>query len=341
MKRATIKDIADSLNLSVSTVSRALADGANIRRETKDKVFAAAREMGYRRNINAATLRTGRSNTIAVLVNQMVSPFASGVLRGIHERMHKEDVIVRVYDSDNNPERERQNVRMVEQSLVDGVIVAHCHHRENIAEYRRLQEKGIPMVFYTSRLEGIDTPSVGLNSYDKAFYLLDHMICSGRKRIVNIMGPCISDDMKNIEKAYRDSMRKFGLPVLPEYVRRTGLTMADGLKIGRELLDEGLEFDGVFTVSELVGIGVMHSLQERGIRIPEDVSVAAFLGSELSKMVYPQLTSVEPHHEDMGYKAADILLKKIRNQKVENERVIVDAKIRLRGSSHAAALANA
>lgn len=342
MKRVTIKDIAAHLNLSVSTVSRALADDKNIRPETKSRIFRTAREMGYRRNILAANLRTGRSNTIGVIVNEMITPYASRVLKGINAVMQERGIYVVTCDSDNNPELERGYIRMLEHSLLDGIIVEHCHCAENIEEYKRLLDKGIPLVFFPDSLEGVDAPCVGINSYDKAFFLLDHIVCAGRRRIVNIKGPSLSNEMKSFSRAYDDVMKKFGIKVPRELTVEAGLSTADGERVISELLDKGIEFDGVVTYNELVAIGVMNHLRQKGIAIPDQVSVACFNGSPLSEMLYPPLTAVNAPHEEMGRSAAELLLSRIDSKDAEitltpeetGEKVVLDSKIMLRESTH-------
>lgn len=334
MKRVTIKDIASRLNLSVSTVSRALADDKNIRQETKNRIFRTAREMGYKRNVIAANLRKGRSHTIGVIVNEMITPYASCVLKGINAVMQEQGIYVVTCDSDNSAELEKGYIRMIEQSLIDGVIVAHCNCAENIAEYKRLHDNGMPLVFFPDSLDGIDAPCVGINSYDKAFFLLDHLLCTGRRRIVNIKGLSLSSEMKDLSKAYADVMRKFGITPDSALVMETGLTMEDGERVVDDLLESGVDFDGVFASSELVAIGAMNRLRDRGVCIPGQVSVACFSGSRLSEMIYPPLTGVDVPHEEIGRKAAELLLQKIRHPMMESGKVIVDSRIMLRASTH-------
>lgn len=186
MKRVTIKDIASHLCLSVSTVSRALADDKNIRKETKEKIFAAARELGYARNVIAANLRTGRSHTVGVLVDQMVSPYAARIIKGINRVMREHGIYVVTCDADNDPSIERDYLNMVKSSFFDGLIVAHCNNADNSGLFKELNDKGLPMVFLRSSLDGLDAPVVCVNSYDKGFFLVDHLVCSGRRRIVNV-----------------------------------------------------------------------------------------------------------------------------------------------------------
>ncbi len=334
MKRVTIKDIARHLCLSVSTVSRALANDKNIRQETKERIFAAARELGYSRNIIAANLRTGRSHTIGVLVDQMVSPYAAKVLKGINSVMRENGIYVVIYDADNDPEIEREYINFVSTALLDGLIIAHCNHPANVELFKTLHRNGIPMVFLRNSLDGIDEPMVGVNSYDKGFFLVDHLVCSGCRRIVNVKGPSLSGEIRDLDKAYRAVMRKFDLDIVPELQVEAGVDMCAGRKVADDLLDNEVDFDGVFAINELVAIGVMNRLMERGVKVPDEVSVAAFTGSLLSEMIYPKLTSVETPLEEMGRQAAELLIRKIKQPDIKHEGVLIDARIILRESSH-------
>lgn len=333
MKRTTIKDIANHLCLSVSTVSRALANDKNIRHETKERIFATAREMGYVRNVVAANLRTGRSRTIAVLVDQMITPYATKVLKGINDTMRDRGIYVVTCDADNDPKLELENIRLIENSIIDGIIVAHCNNADNNEHLRRLYKSGRPMVFLRNAFDGIEAPVVCVNSYDKAFYLIDHLVCSGHRRIVNVKNTTDSPEARDLERAYADVMRKFDMPVIPELQIETGIDTEAGKRIADDLLDRNVEFDAVFAMNELVAIGIMNRLLERGIKIPEQVAVAAFTGSMLSEMVHPKLTSVETSLEDMGRQAAEMLYNFILQPSVKPNNVTVDSQIKLRNSS--------
>lgn len=334
MKRVTIKDIARHLCLSVSTVSRALANDKNIRQETKDRIFAAARELGYSRNMIAANLRTGKSQTIGVMVDQMVSPYAAKVLKGINSVMRDKGIYVVIYDADNDSDIERENITFVRSLLLDGLIIAHCNHPDNMESFKALQQDGLPIVFLRSSLDCIDEPMVGVNSYDKGFFLVDHLVCSGCRRIVNVKGPFLSGEMRDLDKAYRDVMNKFDIDIIPELQIEAGVDMSAGRKVADDLLDNDVDFDAVFAINELVAIGVMNRLMERGVKVPDEVSVVAFTGSLLSEMIYPKLTSVETPLEELGRQAAELLIRKIEQPDIKHEGVLIDARIILRESSH-------
>ena len=148
MKHVTIKDIARSLCISVSTVSRALTDDKNIRRETREMVVEEAKRLGYKRNPVAMNLKMGRTNTVGVIVPEMHTPYASQVINGIQEVLYKKNQKVMIAESDEKPERELENLKMMEQFMVDGLIVSLCSYRKNIEMYQQLAADGMAIVFY-------------------------------------------------------------------------------------------------------------------------------------------------------------------------------------------------
>ena len=157
-KHVTIKDIARSLCISVSTVSRALTDDRNIRKETRDMVVEEAKRLGYKRNPVAMNLKMGRTNTIGVIVPEMHTPYASQVIGGIQEILYKKNQKVMIAESDENPDRELENLKMMEQFMVDGLIVSLCSYRKNIEMYQQLEEAGMAvdgLKEYTSKASGV------------------------------------------------------------------------------------------------------------------------------------------------------------------------------------------
>lgn len=335
MKYVTIKDIAQHLSLSVSTVSRALVDDKNIRRETKEKVLETARKLGYKPNPVATNLKYGRTNTVGVIVPEMVTPFASQVINGIQSTLYAKGLKVMIAESGEDPKQERENLLMMERFMVDGIIVCLCSYKENKEEYLRLQQAEMPMVFYDRIPHGLKVSQVLVDDYMKAFFLMEHLIRSGRRRIVHLQGP---DDVYNsVERArgYKDALAKFNIPFDKELLVKTRMGFKDGERAADLLIERGTAFDAVFAFTDTLAIGAMNRLRELGKKIPEEVAIASFSGTVLSTIVYPQLTTVEPPLLEMGKMAAELILEKIKEPQSPVRSVVLGAEIQLRASTGA------
>lgn len=333
MKHVTIKDIARSLCISVSTVSRALTDDKNIRRETRDAVLREAERLGYRRNPVAMNLKMGRTNTIGVIVPEMHTPYASQVVAGIQSILYKNNQKVMIAESDEDPNRERESLQMMEEFMVDGLIVSICSYKHNAEIYRRLAKEGVAIVFYDRIPHGMDDmPQVMVDDNNDSYFMAEHLIRLGRRRIAYLYGP---DDVYNaVERGcgYREAMEKFHI-YDPQLVVKTGMTFADGAAAMDSLVRQGIEFDAVYAFTDTLAIGAMNRLRELGRRIPEDVAVAGFSGTELSTIVYPQLTTVEPPLVEMGKCAAELVLDKVRNPEAENRKIVLRTEMKCRAST--------
>ena len=333
MKHVTIKDIARSLCISVSTVSRALTDDKNIRRETREAVLREAERLGYRRNPVAMNLKMGRTNTIGVIVPEMHTPYASQVVAGIQSVLYKNNQKVMIAESDENPDRERESLQMMEEFMVDGLIVSLCSYKHNIETYRRLANEGVAIVFYDRIPHGMDDmPQVMVDDNNDSYFMAEHLIRLGCRRIAYLYG---QDDVYNaVERGrgYREAMEKFQI-YDPRLIVKTGMTFADGAAAVDSLVRQGIEFDAVYAFTDTLAIGAMNRLREKGRCIPEDVAVAGFSGTELSTIVFPQLTTVEPPLTEMGQRAAELVLEKVRNPEAENRKIVLRTKMKCRAST--------
>lgn len=333
MKHVTIKDIARSLCISVSTVSRALTDDKNIRRETREAVLREAERLGYRRNPVAMNLKMGRTNTIGVIVPEMHTPYASQVVAGIQSVLYKNNQKVMIAESDENPDRERESLQMMEEFMVDGLIVSLCSYKHNIETYRRLANEGVAIVFYDRIPHGMDDmPQVMVDDNNDSYFMAEHLIRLGCRRIAYLYGP---DDVYNaVERGrgYREAMEKFQI-YDPRLIVKTGMTFADGAAAVDSLVRQGIEFDAVYAFTDTLAIGAMNRLREKGRCIPEDVAVAGFSGTELSTIVFPQLTTVEPPLTEMGQSAAELVLEKVRNPEAENCKIVLRTEMKCRAST--------
>lgn len=334
MKHITIKDIAKELSVSVATVSRALSGDKNIRRETKEKILEMAERLGYMPNPVALNLKSMRTNTIGVIVPEMDTPFYARIIDGMQNVLYKKGLKVIIAQSGEDFEREKENLRLMERFMVDGIIIGICHKDKNKSEFQRLITKGIPLVFYDRIPIGIDVSKVIADDYIKTSFLMEHLIRKGIREIAHIKAPDYMESSSVRFRAYKDALEKFKIPYNEELVIESpGMHFEDGIRATKNLLEKNIPIKAIFVYTDLVAVGVMHYLRSQNISIPQDIAVAGFSGTILSEMVYPALTTVDLPLIEMGERVAELILQKIDNPSVGNQTITVDAKIQLREST--------
>ncbi|MBQ7463055.1 MAG: LacI family DNA-binding transcriptional regulator [Bacteroidaceae bacterium] len=334
MRYVTIKDIARELVVSVSTVSRALNNDASIRKETREKIQAAAKRMGYVPNPVATNLKFGRTKTIGVIVPEMSTPYAALVIDGIQDICYHNNYKVIIASSSEDADKERESLEIMMQFMIDGIIACRCDYNKNTELYQKIQEQHIPLVFYDRIPYNIEAPQVIVDDEMKAFFLVEHLIRSGRKNIAYI-GANFDTVYNSVlrYKGYREALQRYGLEYNPNIVVQTeGLNYSDGAAAVDKFRHE--KTDAVFAFTDTLAIGAMNRLKSIGRSIPKDVAVAGFSGTNLATIVSPQLTTVEPRQFEMGQKAAELIIKLITNPSSnKSNQVIIDADIIYRNST--------
>lgn len=333
MRFVTIKDIARALDLSVSTVSRALNDDNNIRQETRQKVLATAKQMGYMKSPVAMNLKFGYTKTIGVIVPEMTTPYASLVIDGIQNVCYANHYKVVIASSGEDAEKERQSIEIMYQFMVDGIIACRTDNRQNHDLYQSILDRKMPLVLYDRLSPDLDAPHVGIDDETKAFFLIDHLIRKGRKRIAFIgIDPNIVFNAQKRYNGYRMALERHHITPDPDLVVwANGMSYSDGgFAIDRLL---GKSIDAVFAYTDTLAIGAMNRLTSMGRRVPEDIAVAGFSGTIISSIVNPQLTTVEPPQYAIGQTAARLVLDLINGKQPEKKEVTLDAEIIYRKST--------
>lgn len=334
MRHITIKDIAHELFVSVSTVSRALNNDPSIRKETREKIQATAKSMGYVPNPVATNLKFGRTKTIGVIVPEMSTPYAALVIDGIQDICYHNNYKVIIASSSEDADKERESLEIMMQFMIDGIIACRCDYNKNTELYQKIQEQHIPLVFYDRIPYNIEAPQVIVDDEMKAFFLVEHLIRSGRKNIAYI-GANFDTVYNSVlrYKGYREALQRYGLEYNPNIVVQTeGLNYSDGAAAVDKFRHE--KTDAVFAFTDTLAIGAMNRLKSIGRSIPKDVAVAGFSGTNLATIVSPQLTTVEPRQFEMGQKAAELIIKLITNPSSnKSNQVIIDADIIYRNST--------
>lgn len=334
MRRITIKDLSKHLSLSTSTISRALVNDKNIHPETKRRVLEAAEKLGYKPNLAALNLKYGQSKSIGFIVPEMVTPFSTAILRGIQKMLNPQGYRILMMQSDEDPILERQHLLFLEAFNVDAIIINLCHETYNQDVYQQILDRGTPLIFF-DRIPSasLDVSKVIVDDHVKASLMVEHLVEIGRKRIVHIMGP--SSIRNAIERAvgYQRILTKHQLYDPALTIKTTGIGFEDGRNAVQQLMNKKVEFDAIFAFTDTLAIGAMNYLLENKVKIPDEIAIASFSGTELSTIVYPPLTTVEQPLVEMGEAAAELTLEKIRDKATKNRTVVLTPKLVYRGST--------
>lgn len=306
----TIKDIARELNISPSTVSRALKNHPDISQETKNEVNEFARKHNYKPNALALSLRTSRNNTIGVIVPEIIHFFFSSVLSGIEEVANSEGFNVIICQSNEDYEKEKKNTQALISTRVSGVLASLSKHTTNYDHFQDIVDVGIPLVFFDRICIGINTDRVVVDDYAGAFAAVEYLIQSGCKRIAFYSSPLHLEISKNRKNGYLDALHKYKIPV-DESLIRVCDTREEAIIITPEILDRSDRPDAFFAINDHCATGIMYAVKQARLKIPDDISIMGFTDGELAKACDPMLSTVEQHGFQMGKYAAKLLIDKI------------------------------
>jgi len=306
----TIKDIARELNISPSTVSRALKNHPDISQSTKDAVNKYAKDFNYRPNALALSLRTSKNNTIGVIVPEINNYFFSSVLSGIEEIANLEDFNLVLCQSGENYEKEVRDTQALVAARVSGVLASLCKHTTNYEHFQDIVDNDIPLVFFDRICIDINTDRVVVDDYTGAFAAVEYLIQTGCKRIAFYSSPFQLEISKNRKNGYLDALRKYGLTV-DESLIRVCDTREEAIIITPDILDSQNRPDGFFAINDHCAAGILYAVKLAKLRVPQDISIMGFSDGELAKACDPMLSTVEQHGYEMGKHAATLLLDKI------------------------------
>ncbi len=328
----TIKDIARALNVSPSTVSRALKDNPDISRETRDLVHAYAREHHYKPNVLAVNLRASRSNTIGVIVPQLVHHFFSCVLSGIERAAAHAGYNILVAQSNESYEQEVKIAHSFLTARVCGVIASLAKGTSHYEHYQELLDNDIPIVFYDRICTGLKTERVVVDDYAGAFAAVEYMIQTGCKRIFFYGADPHLEITKNRRNGYLDAMKKYKMPTDEGMIQLCD-TRERAIALTPDLLESACPPDGFFAVNDETASGILYACKLTGKRVPEEVSICGFSDGAIAQSTDPKLTTVEQHGEEVGRSAFDILIDKLEGEKKQGGNRIVRTNLVVRGTT--------
>ena len=329
----TIKDIAKALNISASTVSRALKDHPDISKETKDAVNDLAAKLRYKPNAVALSLKNSRTNTIGVIIPEIVHFFFSSVISGIEDVAYEAGYNVMVCQSNEMYAREIINAQALSSNRVEGVLVSLSKETHDFTHLQNLEENGIPLVFFDRAPEGLEVDKVIIDDQKAAYNATTLLIETGCKRIAHLAAPQTLGIGFQRLAGYKQALAEYGIPYREEWV-----VVADSFELAgnatRNLMHLSSPPDAIFAVNDMTAVGAMKTLQLMSISIPQKVAIIGFSAGFFSDITTPTLSSVDQHGYEMGVEAAKLLLERIKKPAEGNHKTsFIDTHLVIREST--------
>ncbi len=330
----TIKDIAKAMGCAPSTVSRALNNSPNISPSVREAIQAYAREHNYRPNEFALSLRNNRSNTIGVILPQMVHSFFASVLSGVEKTASAAGYNILVAQSNEDYEKEVSIIEAFRKAKVCGVIASLAKTTSDYAHFRRLIDEEVPLVFYDRICTELNTSRVVVDDYTGAFAAVEHMIVTGCRKIAFFTSPLHLEISKNRRNGYVDALRKHRIEVCNEMIHECD-TRYEARQLTLQLIAQEDRPDAFFAVNADTAAGILYACKDAGLRVPEDVSICGFSDNETARSTEPRLSMVDQPGEAVGEGAMELLLAKIdgNEEKLVYKNKIVKTSLILRGST--------
>lgn len=326
----TIKDIAKTLEISVSTVSRALKDHPDISPATKNMVKAFAEKVNYRPNALALSLRQSKTFTIGIIIPEIVHHFFSSVISGIEELAYASGYKVIICQSNEDCEREKVVLQALLDSRVDGILVSLSKTTRDFKHFQALLEDEIPIVFFDRVSLELATDRVVADDFEGARIATNHLINIGRTNILHLAGPQNLLIGANRKNGYLEALKERNVPVNEDFILHCD-SREDTLELQPKILELAPHINGIFAVNDTTAITAMQILQRNGYRIPEDIAVVGFGDGPNADIAYPSLTTVEQKGFEIGKEASRLLLYRIDNASSNDFHTIVlapDLKLR-------------
>lgn len=312
----TIKDIARELNISPSTVSRALKNHPDISSKTKEAVHALANKYNYKPNAVALSLRSSKTHMIGVIIPRVVHFFFSSVISGIEHICNEAGYNVMICQSDENEEREITSLQTLTSARVDGVLASVAKETTDFTHYKELIDNKTPLVFFDRAATEVQTDKVIIDDVNGAFMATEHLIQCGCKKIIHLGAPQNLLIGQRRKEGYIKALNKYNIPVDESLIYKCD-SREEALEIMDEIYSKGINPDGVFAVNDLTATGVLKKVKQHGFKVPEDVKVVGFSDGFVANVTDPTLTTIDQHGYEMGIQAAQLLLQRI-NETIDN-----------------------
>jgi LacI family transcriptional regulator len=327
----TIKDVAREAKVSVGTASQALRDSLAVRESTRHRVLAVAKRLRYQPSALARGLVTRRTHTVGLLISDIANPFFIRAVRAVEDVAQEKGYNVILCNTDEDPTKETQYLRVLVEKRVDGIILATT--AGSLQAVRDVRWRRIPLVLFDRELPGVAANVVKVDGVLGGRLATEHLLGLGHRRIAIIHGPVVRSTGAERLRGYLLALRAAGVRPDPALIREGNFKQDSGRELARQVLDLSPWPTALFCTNNLMTVGALQALGERGVRIPSDLSLVGYDDMEWWTLTHPPLTTVGQPVYELGSEAMRLLLEQIEAKgRRRPQRVVLKPELLIRKS---------
>jgi LacI family transcriptional regulator len=327
-----MKDVAQRAGVSVSTVSHVINGTRFVRDELRERVLGTMKELNYQPNGVARSLRTKRTNVVALVIPDITNPYFPEVARGVQDVAEKRDYVVILCNTDRVLSRELRFLETLRRQRVEGLILNPSG--VTFRDLRELQEARIPVVLIGSQIDHPEIDVVSVDNTMGAYDAVNHLIDLGHRRIGLVGGPRSASSGEQRFRGYIRALTDQGLPIDEALITEGPFTNEGGYECMKQLLMLQAPPTAVFASSDVMAIGALMAVQETSLRVPDDLSLVGFDDIAEASATAPKLTTIAQPKRQTGEVAAQLLFNRIESTAPpRREKVVLDHKLVIRGST--------
>ncbi|MBE1442328.1 MULTISPECIES: LacI family DNA-binding transcriptional regulator [unclassified Paenibacillus] len=329
--KPTIYDVAEAAGVSIATVSKVINGTGRISDKTRKHVTNVMEELKYQPSMVASAL-TGKSTfTVGLTLPDLANPFFAEIARAVEDRGHEYGFNVFICSTDNDPDREIKYFSLLTQKRVDGVIVATRTQKDLFL--KKLIQQNVPIALITGEMPTLAVDTVMVDDFLGGYQAGTHLVEQGHRRIAILAEDVNTMSNRERIRGCKQAMTSAGLEVDERLVASGDFTVSGGKEAMLRLLDMEEPPTAVFACNDLLAIGAIQGARERGLQLPQQLSVVGFDNTILATIIDPPLTTVAQPIQEIGRQAMDLLVQEIKGEKSMKQRVVLMPELVVRGST--------
>ena len=327
----TLADVANHAGVSTMTASRALNGRSGVSQSTRDRVMASSKALGYVANISARGLVGGRMNILGMVVPDLATQYTGEVVAGAGEAANELGFDLLLYTTSSDVGRERERAVLLTNGLADGILAVLPQDPENVLG--ALSKSGIPVVIVDHRGAITNLPAIAADNYAGARLAVEHLVALGHHRIGFLEGAGGIDCSRERLRGYREGLLNAGIAFDPGLVRPAEFKQPNGFQATTALLEQAAPPTAIFAANDLSAFGAIEAIKERGLRVPDDISVVGFDDIPMASQIFPALTTVRQPLHQMGASAVNLLVSMVAGLNPVTQRINLPTELIVRAST--------